>query len=227
MEIKKKLSLLIALSIIIAYLLGPITVIAINCLEEPVKEATISTVQVVEPEPEPIVIVEEKETETVVIEETVEPELLSLDEIIKEINAGKWGNGDDRKQALIKAGYNYEEIQKAINKQQPSPKKVVNKPNKPTKHNYTGRLTKSGGVYYNPYTGLKETWYSQRVLPGGGLRIPGRHVNSEGFVCDKDGYICIASSDYKKGTIIETSRGMGKVYDCGCASGILDLYVNW
>ena len=157
MKIEKKLSLLIALSIIIAYLLGPITVIAINCLEEPVKEATISTVQVVEPEPEPIVIVEEKETETetVVIEETAEPELLSLDEIIKEINAGKWGNGDDRKQALIKAGYNYEEIQKAINKQQPSPKKVVNKP---TKHNYTGRLTKSGGVYYNPYTGLKETW---------------------------------------------------------------------
>ena len=226
MKIEKKLSLLIALSIIIAYLLGPITVIAINCLEEPVKEATISTVQVVELEPEPIVIVEEKETETetVVIEETAEPELLSLDEIIKEINAGKWGNGDDRKQALIKAGYNYEEIQKAINKQQPSPKKVVNKP---TKHNYTGRLTKSGGVYYNPYTGLKETWYSQRVLPGGGLRIPGRHVNSEGFVCDKDGYICVASSDYKKGTIIETSRGMGKVYDCGCASGILDLYVNW
>lgn len=226
MKIEKKLSLLIALSIIIAYLLGPITVIAINCLEEPVKEATISTVQVVEPEPEPIVIVEEKETETetVVIEETAEPELLSLDEIIKEINAGKWGNGDDRKQALIKAGYNYEEIQKAINKQQPSPKKVVNKP---TKHNYTGRLTKSGGVYYNPYTGLKETWYSQRVLPGRGLRIPGRHVNSEGFVCDKDGYVCVASSDYKKGTIIETSRGMGKVYDCGCASGILDLYVNW
>ena len=74
---------------------------------------------------------------------------------------------------------------------------------------------------------LKETWYSQRVLPGRGLRIPGRHVNSEGFICDKDGYICVASSDYKKGTIIETSRGMGKVYDCGCASGILDLYVNW
>ena len=97
----------------------------------------------------------------------------------------------------------------------------------PPAHEYTGCLTKRGGVYRNPYTGLKETWYSQRVLPGGGLRIPGRHVNNEGFVCDEDGYICLASSTYAKGTIIETSRGMGKVYDCGCAPGIIDLYVDW
>lgn len=94
-------------------------------------------------------------------------------------------------------------------------------------HEYTEYLTKSGGVYYNPYTGLKETWYSQRVLPGGGLNIPGRHVNEEGFVCDMDGYICVASSTYSKGTVIETSRGMGKVYDCGCAPGIIDLYTDW
>ena len=97
----------------------------------------------------------------------------------------------------------------------------------PPAHEYTGCLTKRGGVYRNPYTGLKETWYSQRVLPGGGLRIPGRHVNNEGFVCDEDGYICLASSTYAKGAIIETSRGMGKVYDCGCAPGIIDLYVDW
>lgn len=97
----------------------------------------------------------------------------------------------------------------------------------PPTHEYTRCLTKRGGVYQNPYTGLKETWYSQRVLPGGGLRIPGRHVNNEGFVCDIDGYICLASSTYAKGTIIETSRGMGKVYDCGCAPGIIDLYVDW
>lgn len=94
--------------------------------------------------------------------------------------------------------------------------------------NYNGKgLTKRGGVYRNPNTGLKETWYSQRVLPGKGLKIPGRHVNEEGFVCDEDGYICVASSTYPKGTIIETSRGMGKVYDSGCAPGILDIYVDW
>ena len=96
-----------------------------------------------------------------------------------------------------------------------------------TPHEYTECLTKRGGVYWNPYTGLKETWYSQRVLPGGGLNIPGRHVNEEGFVCDGDGYICLASSTYSKGTVVETSRGMGKVYDSGCAPGIIDLYVDW
>ena len=94
-------------------------------------------------------------------------------------------------------------------------------------HTYSRYLTKRGGIYHNPYTGLKETWYSQRVLPGGGLHIPGRHVNAEGFVCDGDGYICLASSTYPKGTVIETSRGMGKVYDCGCAPGIIDIYTDW
>ncbi len=94
-------------------------------------------------------------------------------------------------------------------------------------HVYTSCLTKTGGVYKNPYTGLRETYYSQKVLPGGGLVIPGRHVNEEGFVCDGDGFICVASNDYAKGTVIETSRGMGKVYDCGCARGTLDVYVNW
>lgn len=93
------------------------------------------------------------------------------------------------------------------------------------KKSSSGVLTKSKGVNY--FNGHKETWYSQKVLPGGGLRIPGRHVNSQGLVCDKNGYICVASSDYSKGTIVETSLGTGKVYDCGCASGIIDIYTNW
>lgn len=106
---------------------------------------------------------------------------------------------------------------------------VIEAPSEDTSisHSHTKYLTKSGGIYCNPYTGLKETWYSQRVLPGRGLEIPGRHVNEEGFVCDGEGYICVASSTYPKGTIIETSRGMGKVYDSGCKEGILDVYTNW
>ena len=86
-------------------------------------------------------------------------------------------------------------------------------------------LTRSKGVVY--YNGHRETWYSQKVLPGGGLKIPGRHVDSRGLVCDGDGYICVASSDLAKGTIVETSLGTGKVYDSGCASGTIDIYTNW
>lgn len=39
----------------------------------------------------------------------------SLDDIVNEVMAGKWGNGNARKQKLIKAGYDYDAIQKRIN----------------------------------------------------------------------------------------------------------------
>ncbi len=86
-------------------------------------------------------------------------------------------------------------------------------------------LTRRNGVVY--YNGHRETWYSQKVLPGGGLNIPGRHVASDGTIRDADGYICVASSDLAKGTIVETSLGTGKVYDSGCSSGTVDIYTNW
>lgn len=102
---------------------------------------------------------------------------------------------------------------------------TTTKNNTSTNNKNTGVLTKSKGVNY--FNGHRETWYSQKVLPGKGLKIPGRHVDSRGLVCDGDGYICVASSDYPKGTIVETSLGTGKVYDSGCASGTIDIYCNW
>ena len=39
----------------------------------------------------------------------------SLEEIAKEVVAGKWGNGDERKTALTKAGYDYITIQSLVN----------------------------------------------------------------------------------------------------------------
>ena len=86
-------------------------------------------------------------------------------------------------------------------------------------------LTPEGGVNY--YNGRKETWYSQRVLPGGGLDIPGRHVDEAGLIRDEDGYICVAASDLEYGTVVETSLGTGKVYDTGCAPGTTDIYTDW
>lgn len=77
------------------------------------------------------------------------------------------------------------------------------------------------------YAGYRYTYYSQSVLPGGGLRIPGRHVEA-GCVVDGDGYICVASSTHAKGTIVPTPLvefPQGKVYDSGCAYGTIDLYV--
>lgn len=39
----------------------------------------------------------------------------SIDVIAKEVINGKWGNGDARKTALTKAGYDYSEVQKKVN----------------------------------------------------------------------------------------------------------------
>lgn len=38
-----------------------------------------------------------------------------VSEIADEVIAGKWGNGDERKNALTAAGYNYSEVQAAVN----------------------------------------------------------------------------------------------------------------
>ena len=83
-----------------------------------------------------------------------------------------------------------------------------------------------GVVYFN---GHKETYYSQRVLPGGGLRIPGRHVAEDGTVRDEEGYICVAADwNYLPyGATVLTSLGPARVYDTGCDYGVVDIYVNW
>ena len=82
---------------------------------------------------------------------------------------------------------------------------------------------KAGVVYQNGY---RYTYYSEKVLPGKGLNIPGRYSDGN-FVRDKDGYICVASSDLKKGTVVDTPFGKGKVYDTGCPSGTIDIYCSW
>lgn len=82
------------------------------------------------------------------------------------------------------------------------------------------------GVIY--WGGYRWTWYSEKVLPGGGLQIPGRYVDENGYVCDENGYICLASSELGWGTVVDTPFGKsGCVYDSGPSSGTLDVYVSW
>ena len=89
----------------------------------------------------------------------------------------------------------------------------------------SGGLTpQKGRITYNGHT---ETYYSQRVLPGGGLGIPGRHIASDGTIRDSGNYIVLASDDYPKGTVVQTSLGPGKVYDTGSGRGNIDLFTDW
>ena len=73
------------------------------------------------------------------------------------------------------------------------------------------------------------TWYSQRVLPGGGLDIEGRHVSEEGYVVDGSERIVVASSDLPWGTEVEIpfGSGTGIVLDTGCAPGVIDIYTDF
>lgn len=91
---------------------------------------------------------------------------------------------------------------------------------------YTASQFKRLGVI--KWNGWRWTWYSERVLPGGGLTIPGRHNDENGYICDENDYICVASSVLSKGTVVDTPFGkQGKVYDCGCDADVLDVYVGW
>lgn len=47
---------------------------------------------------------------------TIKDNKKSIEKIVQEVIAGKWGNGAERRKRLEAAGYNYEQIQAAINK---------------------------------------------------------------------------------------------------------------
>lgn len=92
----------------------------------------------------------------------------------------------------------------------------------------SGEEFKSAGRYNDGKSSY--TWYSENVLPGGGLDIPGRHVNDEGYVVDGDGNICLASKNLPYGTVVEGipfGDGTGVVYDYCPIPGNLDVYVSW
>ena len=96
-----------------------------------------------------------------------------------------------------------------------------------TYHITENHLTRSNGVVY--FMGHRETWYSIHE-PGQTVtarEIPGKHIAEDGTIRDEDGYICVASSDLPYYTIVMTSVGIGKVYDCGCSSGTIDIYTDW
>ena len=89
------------------------------------------------------------------------------------------------------------------------------------------KLTATKGVVR--FNGHKECYYTQTLLPGKGLYLPGRHVAEDGTIRDGDGYICVAANlkFLPRYTKVMTSLGPGKVYDTGCAYGTVDIYTDW
>ena len=96
-----------------------------------------------------------------------------------------------------------------------------------TYHIMENHLTRSNGSIR--VFGHRETWYSTNEAAGKATarEIPDKHIAEDGTIRDADGFICVASSDLPFYSIVMTSIGPGKVYDCGCSSGTIDVYTTW
>ena len=179
-------------------------------------------------------IISETTIEPIIEEDTKvkESETKSNEEVAEDVIAGLYGEGQERIGKLTAEGYDAEVIQTIVDEKL-GPIIFYLEPGDSTStdsyydYGNTGALNPYVGVVY--YNGHRETHYSQQVLPGGGLSIPGRHVAEDGTVRDGDGYICVAAdpSYLGYGSVVETSLGTGKVYDSGCDYGTIDIYTNW
>lgn len=85
-----------------------------------------------------------------------------------------------------------------------------------------GSFAAQGVICWN---GIRYTYYSSRVLYH--YRTPEWTAGADGIYRDSSGYVVVASNDYGQGSVVPTPFGSGKVYDCGCPSGTIDVYVNF
>ena len=96
----------------------------------------------------------------------------SIEEIAKEVLAGKWGNGTDRKNRLKAAGYDYSAVQAKVNelsgKKTTTP--VVTKP----KVNYFAKYTGKSGSIVTALNSLKITSsfsYRSKIAKANGIKL--------------------------------------------------------
>lgn len=94
---------------------------------------------------------------------------------------------------------------------------------------YSPGYFKENGVI--EYDGYYFTYYSERVLPGDGLYIPGRWTDEYGFVRDGNGCLCLASNTPEtmdRFSTVYTPWGLGVIYDYGTGNdSVIDVYVGW
>ena len=119
---KKKLTLLIALSIII---ITTVTTFIVEAVKPETIVEPIATVEDVDPLPPSAVeesVIEEEKIE--VVEEEPKVELLSVEEIAKQVINEDWSSDEERKTRLTEAGYNYDEVQAKVAELMPKPQPV-------------------------------------------------------------------------------------------------------
>ena len=94
---------------------------------------------------------------------------------------------------------------------------------------YSPEYFKENGVI--EYNGYYFTYYSELVMPGEGLYIPGRWTDEYGFVRDGNGNLCLASNTpdtMDRFSTVYTPWGLGVIYDYGTGNdAVIDVYVGW
>lgn len=101
--------------------------------------------------------------------------------------------------------------------------------NYPSYWMYSPEYFKENGVI--EYNGYYFTYYSELVMPGEGLYIPGRWTDEYGFVRDGNGNLCLASNTpdtMDRFSTVYTPWGLGVIYDYGTGNdAVIDVYVGW
>lgn len=209
---KKKLTLLVALSIIIGYIFLPIPALITT-------GGDIVQAEVVEEPNEAVEVIGEEVLQKE--EENLTSTLLPIEQIAVEINAGLWGYGTERKERLEAAGYNYEEVQNKVNEMYPRIERIEEDKVVVTTTSYSGiKLNRTNGTIQGPSG--KETYYN---LPMGGvIQIMSAFGYSQSdYWVREDGckmlgqYIMVAAhlGIRPRGSLVETSLGTGIVCDTG------------
>lgn len=98
----------------------------------------------------------------------VQPTKKSVAELAEEVLAGKWGNGSERKRRLIQAGYDYDAVQKAVNKKL--------EPSTPTtytvkKGDTLGSIAAKHGTNYHALAKLNGITNPNRIYVGQKLKL--------------------------------------------------------
>ena len=89
----------------------------------------------------------------------------SVEEVAKEVLAGKWGNGDDRKNRLKAAGYDYNAVQKKVNEL------VASKPQTPASSTVTYTVKKGDTL-----SGIAKKYGTtyQQIAKDNGIKDPNK-----------------------------------------------------
>lgn len=111
--------------------------------ETTLPETEISTIQEL-----PVTEVKETTTEKPEITTEVTTEKKSIEEVAKEVINGEWGSGEERRKNLEDAGYDYDEVQVAVNRSVPKQETAANKETANSKDDSKEKTTQSGKKLY-------------------------------------------------------------------------------